>query len=302
MPTEPHKSILDRDLSIASCQEFIECANGLLTELVNYSTMALVRCDYSASGDVDEDVAVLSLFRTMIEITDGIEVLVSSCCGAPGIPLVRTSFETLLAIEYILADSDLYAQRSYSWLVFYIHQKLDFHDRMDPSTQKGKRFSKAAANDEVVRFMTLPTPGILQAERSRLESFLNMPHIQPVEAEYQLRKKVSRWTQLFGGPANLFDLSVYLGKGAVYDLIYRPWSRSAHSTNLTGFSEDSESSKAVFDPLRDCKDLKETASFGASFMIRALRIFLEKFRPTENKSDWYKREIRERYTQMVGWK
>ena len=39
MPTDPLKTILDRDLSVVGAHGFIEVASGLLQELVNFSTV-----------------------------------------------------------------------------------------------------------------------------------------------------------------------------------------------------------------------------------------------------------------------
>ena len=137
MPTKPLESVLYRELSILSTRDFIEVASPLLQELVNYGTNALVRCATSRSGGVDEDLAVLTLYRQVIEATDGAEVLVSSACAGATVPLLRTSFEALLSMDYILEDPSSYARRSLSWLVGYVRQRLDMLERLDPSTTKG---------------------------------------------------------------------------------------------------------------------------------------------------------------------
>ena len=50
MPTEPLKSILDRDLSKTLGKQTIELAVPLLRELVNDATHVFARCHDSAKG------------------------------------------------------------------------------------------------------------------------------------------------------------------------------------------------------------------------------------------------------------
>ncbi len=300
MPTKPLPSILDRELSIAGARDFNQEACLLLKELVNYSTNAFARCDRSTTGGLDEDVAILSLFRRMIELTDGIEVLTAACCGAPAVLLVRSSFETLLSMEYILETDDQYVNRSLSWLVFFVHQKIDFLDRLDPATPKGVEFKKAVAHDEVVQALRLPLPIDIDTERSILKCLLRKPHLQAVEEEYRSKKKVGHWFQLFGGPPNLQKLSERLGRGGQYDLLYRTWSRAAHATDFSGYSLDENTGQQVVEPLRSPDDVRTAASFSSSFMLHALQIVMEKFRPGEDLKPWYVREIQQRYQLING--
>ena len=41
-----------------------------------------------------------------MEMTDGIEVLISQACVVPAIPLLRSSFEALISMEYILEKEE----------------------------------------------------------------------------------------------------------------------------------------------------------------------------------------------------
>ena len=89
--------------------------------------------DFSVSfPEPDEDIATLALYRQIIEITDGLEVLVSSCCPLAAIPLIRNSFEAFLSLDYILENENDYKNRSLAWIVGHIHNRLDFYERLDP--------------------------------------------------------------------------------------------------------------------------------------------------------------------------
>ena len=100
MTTEPLKTLLDRELSKADAKEVISIASPLLQELVNYSTNAFARCATSTTGKENEDLATLLLYLHIIEMIDGVEVLLSQSCAIPAIPLVRSSFEALIRDNY----------------------------------------------------------------------------------------------------------------------------------------------------------------------------------------------------------
>jgi len=216
MTTKPLETILYRELSKVEAKDIIEIASPLLQELVNYSTNAYARCATSTSGSEDEDAAILTLYLHIIEMTDGVEVLVSQSCPVPAIPLVRSSFEALLSIKYIL-EAD-YVRRSLSWLVDYAHKRLTFYyEFMDPSTNRGKAFQKALRAHEYEEMQNLPLPPQIEVQQriANLQDFLAKPHIQPVEAEFQNFKRQYKrrpnWYELFGGPGrSLYELARYL--------------------------------------------------------------------------------------------
>jgi len=209
MPTEPHHSILYPDLSKAEARDVIEIASPLLRELVNYASSALLRCATSTSGKVDNDIATLALYRHIIEMTDGIEVLLSQACSNPVVPLLRSSFEAVLSIEYILETEEDYVHRSLSWLVGYVHKRLDMYERLEFSTSKGKEFRNAIADDKMLPHLKLPSTFAAAAGQARtnLKPMLTKPHIKAIQEEYCRFARRPNWYRLFGGPANLRELT-----------------------------------------------------------------------------------------------
>ncbi|MEW6382180.1 MAG: DUF5677 domain-containing protein [bacterium] len=287
MSTEPFRAFLDRDLSKALGREIIDIASPLLKELVNHATNVLVRCDQSSNGGIDEDLAPFTLYHHIIEQTDGIEVLITESCTAPAIPLLRSSFEALLYLEYIFEDDREYVQRSLSWLLGHIHERLNFYDRLDPSTPKGMEFKKNFDVDIIAKNMELPSIDDVRARKSALEEMLSKPHIQPIEAEYQKFKNMPHWYQLFGGPNDLRTLAICIKRGAEYDLLYRHWSKFTHAQDLISFVQKSGKVKM----LRDPNEIKEITTSALSFILCSTQLMIGKYRGGENIQVWYEREI-----------
>ncbi len=293
MPTKPHEAILYRELSKVEVIDTIEIASKLLKEQVNFGTNALVRCITSANGEVDVDLAIFALYRHMIEMTDGIEVLISQACVIPALPLLRSSFESYLSIDYILESELEYKKRSLSWLVGYTHERLNMYERLDPSTNKGKELKKVFDDDQIASTI-LPLEQPLQEENKKaianLLSFLTKDHIKPIDSEYN-RFRNPKWHRLFDGPKSTRDLAIYLKKGGFYELFYRSWSRTSHAQDLLSFIRRTSEGESAIGKIRDTKEMTSIAGYASTLLLGATRMAVKKFRPEEDLSGWFKREI-----------
>ncbi len=296
MPTKPFEPLLYRELARASAREIIDIASPLLQELVNYATNAFQRCQTASAGESAEDLPLLASYLHVIEMTDGIEVLISQSCPVPAIPLLRSSFEALVTIDYILEAE--YQQRSFSWLVQYVHTRLKEYEMLDTSRKSGQDFLATLSTDKIGDYMKLPPMSDLPQAIENLESLLSQPNYQTVESEYQRLKKTNRrkleWYSLFGGPHNLRELSRHVGRGAQYDFLYRYWSKITHAGDLSRFLTRTNEGSPAFKPIRNPADIKDFSILTASFILDATRKVLGKFRPGEERNlrKWYIQEIK----------
>ena len=303
MPTEPLKTILDRDLSKALGKQTIELAAPLLRELVNDATYVFARCHDSAKSKEDEDVPVLFSYLHIIQMTDAIETLAAEGCTAPAILPLRSSFEALLAIKYILeADSK---RRASAYMVAYSHRRIRMYRLFDSDTQEGSRFVKDLNTCEAVGQIDI-APLKQNAKRGieNLRNLIRKERNKDAEAEYQRlkqdRKREPEWHQLFGGPSNLRELAQGLNYRPMYDFLYRSWSNLAHAGDLSRFITRTKNGEAAINPIRNTDELATTASIAAWIMLEAKKLVLTKFHPGEEASvkRWYLAEIRERYLSL----
>lgn len=295
MPTKPFEPLLYRELRKVEAKKIIDIASPLLQEEINYATNAFQRCQASAVGAADEHLPVLASYYHVIGMTDGIEVLISQSCAVPAIPLLRSSFEALLTIEYILEGD--YQRRAFAWLVCYVRDRLSQYERLDPSHQTGKEFRTTLAADKVSKFMSLPSfPNLAQAIQNLRSLLINNPNYQVADSEYR-RKRKPDWYSLFGGPSNLRDLARHLNRGAQYDVLYRSWSRISHADDLSRFLTQTKEGFPAFTPLRNHEELKQVSKLASAFIFDATMKMIGKFRAGERSSlgRWWVREARERH-------
>ena len=294
MPTKPVESILYRELSVAAAKDVIEIASPLLGEVVNYGANAFARCASSCSNG-EKHLSLLVLHLHIIEMTDAIDILISQSCPWGAKLALRSSFEALLSVEYIL-EAD-YEQRSRCWFVHYMHERLRAYDSLDPSTPRGKEVQEPLSRDKYS--ISLPDLPELQAFRANYQQRLAEPEYQPVELEYRKRKH-PRWYQLFGGPGNLRDLACRLNRGGQYETLYRRWSSITHAMEPARFLATTDTGTQVVRRLRDPTDIRSVTIFAVEYVVTATGLLISKLAPGE-KSDflrWYRTEVGPLYSRL----
>jgi hypothetical protein len=300
VPTDPHRDVLYRELSIVQLKEFKPSPTTLLQEVVNFGTNTFVRCALSAEGEENVHLAPFALYRHILELTDGIEILVSNASPSASIPLLRSSFEALLALEFILEDNERYESRSLSWLAGYVRDTIRIYRSLLTKTSEGKGFLKAIKEDKSVRTFPLPPEEDVSKAIKNLTHLLSRKQFHAIIAEYDLHKRDPHWYSLFGGPPNLRELARHLRRTAQYDVLYRGWSMSTHAHDFRPFIAHVETGQRAIRGLRDLTDTYQVTTFAVTFIIDATRLLINKFHPGEIWSNWYFREVRDAYVQSAN--
>lgn len=295
MPTQPFEKLLNRDFAKVTAKDLIEIASPLLQEVVNHATQAFQRCQSTGEHlkeprelDVGQHVAPFMLYQHIIEMTDGVEVLIANGCSGPTLPLLRSTLEALLSLEYMLKED--YKRRSLSWLCSYVHKRIEGYELLDPSTRRGQEFKTTLEREGDT---TVPSPS-LSGNADKLRRMLSN-ELRDIETEYQKQKKGKpNWYSLYGGPNNVRELAIHLNKLGYYDALYSGWSSTMHATDASRFLTRTSEGKGGFHPLRYPGSLKDYAWLAATFMAMATGLMVQKFRPGEDLSRWYKEEVKER--------
>jgi hypothetical protein len=299
MPTKAFDQLLSRDIRKAEARSTIGDSCALLTEIVNHATNAFQRCqEEMKTGLPDEHLPVLLEYYHIIEMTDGIQVLISESCVVPAIPLLRSSFEALLSLEYILDKQS--QQRSFAWLSMYTHRRLTAYRRLDPANPEYKVLEGLWLED-VGEAMRLPKTW---SPSYALAGVLNRPGYADAEQEYQRLKSSKQrfeWFTFYGGPKTIQSLARTLKHGAQYELLYRQWSGISHAEDLSHFLTRGAEHKAAFRPLRNHQQMHEVVRNASQLALEATRMMLGKYRHGEEKSiaRWYASEIQRYFSSPV---
>jgi len=205
------------------------------------------------------DFASLALFRHMMQMADGIQILLSAGTSAPTVPLLRSMLESLLSLKYIHADK--YEQRSLCWLCAHIHQEIALKEMTDIQTEAGKDLY-----DLIVKEFGDDTLAKAFEKRSsdsktihELREALGRPELVEIETEYQRIKEQRqkrrkwyqpKWHELFSGPTSIYGLAETVRMLSSYRVFYQPWSATVHGTEATRLLFRKEDGTAGFKSLR----------------------------------------------------
>ena len=247
--TGAHPKLLNREFAVQNAQDIIALASPLLTEVVNYATNAYVRCQTSAEDPLFGDLPPLMIYLHMIEMTDGIEQLVAGSCSGPIHPLLRTSLEGLISLEYLFKEH--YDQRCRQWLVCHIFEEINYYELFDGRTDRGRQF-RQSLNAEGLEddFQVNALEGLIEYKQQLDES-----ELKGIAEQYK-RSRQKTWYSLFNGPRNLRDLAALVSKPAEYDSLYRQWSRTVHGQSASRFLKELKAGNLAVLNLRDAEGLK----------------------------------------------
>lgn len=309
MPTESHSNILDRDLALTCSRPASEHAAKLLRELTNFGTHVLQRSQDAARADEEADAhfAPLALYRHVLELTDAIEVLVRNSCAVPAAPLVRATFEALLALAYIHQDDSTYQQRSLSWVYMDAVHRLRALERWVPGTSVRSNFLQERRDDPFGDTITEPHPEDIERQLRLVKSILADPNLATCASEYERLRDVTRfrtlhWYSLFDGPVTLEALAKRVGLLMHYRFQYRHWSKIAHAEDPGQFIDFTHDGEVGLRPLRQANELLSVTLSTANHALHAMWLTIKGLCPDERPAAqaWYVSEVRTALAELRG--
>jgi len=297
---EAHKDVLCRELEPKEYKDLLIQVAGVIEEGVNFGTNILAWCGEKPKND-GSDLAVILIFRHIIESLDAISILVKHGCADPTEPLLRSIFEALIGLKYILEKDTVL--RALSYEVAHVHRQISLYRKLDPTTDQGKQFKKILSDDSTVNNVTLLTIDTNKLI-TNLENMLKKPQYVSIDTEWQNYKKTNKenpnWFSLFGGPRNIIDLAYLVNQGGVYEVFYRTWSQSVHVTGLIRNITRDVTGNGAISGLRNPKNIQENSSLSLSMVIAAYTKMIKYYVPEKDKDfqAWYIKSIREGYLEL----
>lgn len=302
MPSESFKPLLDREKAIAEAQKLIEVSSSFLQEVVNFSTIIFDKCNTAISDETeDENFPTLSLYQYMIEMTDSIEVLLSQSCVKATIPLLRSSFEALLGMEYLFQEE--YYKRSLAWMYVRTKERI---------TDLGLYLKDSQSEEEKATIIRQKGELELELSNSKYQQI-------KIKEEYDKRRH-PKWYSLFGGPANFRELTDHLDKNFKtinglpgdfhlhrlrdYNQLYTRWSGTQHADSL-GYGVKMQDGSKWLIPLRNWSNFKNSASYAGNFLVTAtLHMTRHFFEPNMEEKlkvvKWYKTEYQPLFSNLIA--
>ena len=225
---------------------------------------------------------VLAVCRNIIERIDGISVLARAGSTQNGYPLLRTTFETLLGLRYILEGDTV--NRSLAYQVRHAHRAIAYTALLDPTTSEGQALRASVAEEEFRHVLT-GADADASKEVAHWAPMLTSAEFQAVEDAWKTRTKGDRarlveWYSLFGGPANFRVLAEHMNQKVAWNILYTMWSDVAHGTDaFNHVGKGRESGVANFRPARNPEGVEKVCGFAVLFSTQAAIAILSSYSP-----------------------
>jgi hypothetical protein len=299
----PSISLLDRDRSLAQARPLIDSLRPPLVDAANYGAQVFGRLvETPREGEVqDERLAILFSYLTLVEMLDGVEVLVSGAAPVPARLALRTQFEALLTIDFILREDT--RRRALAWLVCHLHRRIAIYETHDPKTARGAEYQRDYSEDSFIQ--NAASQPVIDSYKpvAQVLKMLSLPHLKEAEEEYQRiksLKKRRRWYCFHDGPTDLRALAKRCRRGAQYGLLYTEWSGTSHADDLHRQLVPTKDQTLGVRVIREVSELKTAAHFALTFFIDATLQVMKRYRPQDLPAwrVWYRGRLQEPYTRM----
>jgi hypothetical protein len=249
---------------------------------------------------------IILLMRHVVEAVDGVSLLVAKGSAENCGPLLRSAFEALVGILYILKDDT--ERRALAYQVAHAHKKIKFYRKFIPTDDVGRNLRAELKDDQFVKIFD--QPGVdWQRRIDGLRGMFAQPEFAPIHAEWERVKKGKKgtgtkdpnWYALFGGPGDLRGLTLRVGKGTMYEILYRHWSDFTHAGGAFGnISADANGGVAV-EPVRSPEGIERICNLACSICTDTVMAVVQKFASDEwpKFQQRYIAELRPRHIELL---
>jgi len=302
MPTNPVETIAPKEIQ-KEVADLLNAWSEHISELVNFGSHILSWLGNTGSLSGDGGMVCILTFRNVLEIIDSIAILFSKSCIDPCKLQIRTLFESMLMIRYLVDGES--KRRALDYLVCHFHSKLDIYSKLDAKTPMGKQWQQELTNDSLAGSMRLPAIPDLDQKISNLESLLQKPDYIESEEEYQrlrsLKNRAPAWYEFHDGPRSVIELARHLKLIGLYNILYRYYSKSVHGLDVIDQRISKASSgEGLISQIRNPRDAQNLCSIAFGLSLDVYRTLIDCYVPGRKKqfAMWYRVEIRDFYLRL----
>jgi hypothetical protein len=263
----------------------------------------------NTKGAGDTMLQPIMLFRQFIELVDSISVSVKASSIDPCKISLRVLIETSLSLEYMI-DKD-FEQRSSAYVVATAIRNKKAVEKFIDGSEASKQFKAALKKDKMLGSENINLSQwqtTAEKELEAIEGVLRLPSNKLAYEEYQSIKtrtgKDPAWYSLFGGPNSIEQLATQLQRIFMYEVLYRYFSGSVHSVDITKRKIVSgNDGKAYVLAIRDIQDAQQTVVHTINTTLQMYNTVATKLLTRDdvkNVSQWYIDNIQQALMELSG--
>jgi len=233
MKTNPIENFIPRDLN-PKVSKILQQYSEFLEEIVNYGSniMTWKPNDYFKG---DQALPISLFLRNYLSYVDACSILVKYSSIEPCNGLLRTSFENLLYILYLIDDPS--GQKGMSYIIWNAFEKNKILNKCDGTSQAYLRLAEGLKNNELLKDEKPPILKDIDRLKEKNKRLINSKKYSGIVEEYhraknKVRKKPVNWYSMFDGPLNTRELAIKLDLEPFYEILFKSWSSSTHGTSV----------------------------------------------------------------------
>jgi len=285
------KGVLDRDMAVAESRGLIDEWSPYLEELVNYASNLLGRCEKSLKGVSGTPSALIYLYYHVIQISDGVHVMCSKGCFAAAYPALRSLWEAVISIEYMLKSD--FEDRSASWMACSHLDGKEYWELQDTTSRKGQEVAERKQTDKYFSNCDLAEKdqNVVQQQIEIYNTMLSRPKFSGIMSK--LKKEALRgkkWYSINGGADSVRAMADDLNRLMEYIFLYSKYSAVSHAKDASRMLTI-EPGVPSFAPIRSASFGLEVYSLTCSYLLEATLMISEKLRPFEKTMEQLKAVI-----------
>ncbi|MGB0880062.1 MAG: DUF5677 domain-containing protein [Polaribacter sp.] len=285
------KGLLSREI-LPELKPILDFFSESIDNAVNFGTN-LLKWDIDKKLIGDEHIAPIMFLRNILEIADGISILVKSSSIDTCYPLQRSLTENVLGLKYLLESEETFKNRSLSYIVWLTQKDLKLCEKFDSTTQNGKQLQKEISKDKLVgdKYI-LKSNKHYEALKTISNGLLKLTQYQPINKEYLRTSKKTKnpnWYSLFSGPRNIESLAKHLELHATYEINYRYLSGKVHATDIIKkkIVQDKNNMASIIQ-IRDCDEAQGVTSNTLNFLLMAIIEYKKRIpQKSSDFKNWY---------------
>lgn len=303
MPTEPAYEFVPRHLKEKEPEVFELLAkfSEVIDETVNFGSVVFKWCNESLEGKADKEVPVILLFRHVLELLDAVSILIKESAAEPCKLQLRSIFEALLSINYILEDKK--EERAYAFLVCHAYKKIKTYRKLDPTTQHGKQF-KGVLKDSVLHDLDLSNlfdlPKMVKQQEELFEKEGFREAYKELERLRRNGRKNPNWFEFYGGPRDLEQIAIELKKRDYYEFFYRHWSDYVHALDIITGNLGKTEKGTYLTSIRQPFEAQTITSLAITMALEVYRKIINHYVPLQitHYRMWYVENMQKYYKEL----
>ena len=275
-------------------QTYLQKTSHIFESLSDRGLMGL--SEIIESGIItEENNALVFLYRHLISLIDSLPAITKTPSVESLQIIMRSIFEASCYLLYMVEQN--MDKRSAAYQVYYIRQRIKLYKRFDLDTDLGKTYKDNWSKDRV--YQNIPIISLdTKKDIINLQSQLNRSPYKEINDEYAKIKKSTKgrfnWYTYDSNCTNFKDLCFYLNRPISYDVFFKMWSTSTHSTGAYSGKIIKKDSGAGIDAIRSLSGHKDLILISISFIEIFYRDFFKELLPDffERHLRYYKNQLR----------